>query len=176
MDKDFLKYLHNYAVWTAARAAQRGFTTTKNISAAISETKLCKIENEPINKEKDFDDFHKKSCNEIIAYLSGIRNKKGDFLEVSYGRAAKIINVYLKTAVVIKREGKSKLAKLIHPPIDSILLKILNEKYGNDFNFSGIKWTKLTEKKYFEIIDQIRKVEPDSLWKIEIDWSPENLK
>ena len=43
MSYTFIDHLHNYSVWTAARAVQRGYTTTKNISAAIDKTELSKL-------------------------------------------------------------------------------------------------------------------------------------
>jgi hypothetical protein len=39
----FTTHLRNYAVWTASRAAQRGFTKTEDIAAAINETELRKL-------------------------------------------------------------------------------------------------------------------------------------
>jgi len=169
MKNDFIEYLHNYAVWTAARAAQRGFTTTKNINAAINKTYLKKlVTNYHISTPQEFDSFHKENCYTIIDYLNAkLKNTPKITKKITYGRIAKIVNVYLKTAIVIKDEGKSKLAKIVHPPIDRILLKAIP-----DFKYSKRKWTQMAEREYFEVINEIRKIERDSLWKIEKYWSP----
>ncbi|MBK6447178.1 MAG: hypothetical protein IPF81_18330 [Bacteroidetes bacterium] len=36
----FAEHVHRFAVWTAARAVQRNFTTTENIRKAIEQTEL----------------------------------------------------------------------------------------------------------------------------------------
>lgn len=169
MESSFIEYLHNFAVWTAARAAQRGFTTTKNINEAINQTGLKKLVlNYQINTPTEFDVFHKKNCHHIIKHLKkSLVNNPKVIKKITYGRAAKIVNIYLKTAIIIKDEGKSTLAKIIHPPIDSILLKAIP-----NFQYSKRKWTQMTEEEYFEVIDEIRKVELDGIWKIEKYWSP----
>lgn len=117
MNYTFQDHLHNFAVWTAARASQRGFTTTENIKSAIDACGIKEFvsENKEMTAEK-FDKFHQKIAKSIMNYLNNKSRKK-----TSYGRAAKIIAVYLKTSIVIRDAGKSSLAKIIHPPIDSII-------------------------------------------------------
>ncbi len=173
MENDFIEYLHNYAVWTAARAAQRGFTTTKNINDAINTTNLRNLVNkDTIVSANAFDEFHKETCTKIIFHLKKVlQESKGLVDKVTYGRAAKIVNIYLKTAVVIKDLGQSQLSKIVHPPIDSILLKKIGKEVST-FPFSKRKWTQMTEVEYFEVINEIRKIETKSLWKIEKYWSP----
>ena len=48
-DYDIQEHIHRYAVWTAARASQRNFTTTANIRRAIEESGLrdFKLAKEP---------------------------------------------------------------------------------------------------------------------------------
>jgi len=67
----FIDHLHNYAIWTAARASQRGFTTTNNIRAAIEMTGLkdFSIKKRKVSS-KDFDIFHRKTARIIIDTLS----------------------------------------------------------------------------------------------------------
>lgn len=161
----FTDHLHKYAVWTASRASQRAFTTTANIKAAIEKTELKSL----ITKEGDFtseefDDFHRKTAESIIQYLT----EKG--IMTSYGRAAKIIAIYLKTAIVIRESGQGALAKILHPPIDNILLTNLHQKMKN-LELKGIKWTRLTEIEYFELIEKLRSLKLDNFWELEEYWT-----
>src|SRR5260221_14533455 len=93
------EHIHRYAVWTAARA-QRAFMTNENIKKAIDKIKLkeevIRFKTSLSINSIEFNDWHTKKCNELKDILSEIKNQK-----VSFGRAAKIINVYLKTSIVI---------------------------------------------------------------------------
>lgn len=166
MSYTFIDHLHNYSVWTAARAVQRGYTTTKNIKAAIDKTELSKLtEKGEIKTPSEFDDFHRKTSKILIEYLSNLG------IPTSYGRAAKIIAVYLKTSIVIRDSGESHLAKIIHPPIDNILLTNLSKK-NRELGVSNIKWTQLSENEYFELIEKLRSLHFNSFWELEKFWSP----
>lgn len=155
-------HIHNYAIWTAARAVQRGFAETKIIKEAIECTSLKKlIDNNEFVTNEQFDIFHKKTAHEIIYSLTDkgerIKNK------ATYGRAAKMIAIYIKTAVII-RDSQSMLSKLAHPPIDSILLHNLGIK--------GINWTTLSEDEYFKLICKLRSLSFEYFWELEKYWSP----
>jgi len=170
MNYTFTDHLHNYAVWTAARASQRGFTTTENIKSAIEKTGLKRL----INKKgqtsiEDFDNFHRQTGKTII------RHMKSKGIDTTFGRAAKIIAVYLKTAIVVRDSGKSALAKIAHPPIDNILLTSLHKTY-KDLDLSVVKWTQLTEKEYFDLIDKLRTLDFDNFWELEKHWTPVKKK
>jgi hypothetical protein len=165
MTYSFTDHLHTYAVWTAARASQRAFTTTANIKGAIDKTELKNL----ITEERDFtlvqfDEFHKQTAKIIIDYL----NEKE--IITTYGRAAKIIAIYLKTAIVIRNSGQGSLAKILHPPIDRILLTNLNKKIKS-LELKEIKWTQLTETDYFEIIEKLRTLKKDYFWELEEYWT-----
>jgi len=166
MTYTFTDHLHNYALWTAARAVQRNFTTTKNICSAIGETDLRRLidRNEIVTIEQ-FDNFHRQTADIIIKYLKSIR------ISSTYGQAAKIIAIYLKTAVVIRDSGLGTIAKIAHPPIDNILLTHLHHKYRN-LGLKGVKWTQLTEKQYFDLINKLRTLDFDYFWELEQYWTP----
>lgn len=166
----FADHLHNYAVWTAARAVQRNFTNTKNIKTAIEATDLRNlIDNKKIFTIEDFDNFHRKTANKIISELKSLDKKLPN--KATYGRAAKIIAIYIKTTIVIRDSGLSDLAKIAHPPIDRILLSNAGKDYPN-FGLNKINWTQLNENKYFELIDKLRTIDLDFFWKLERYWSP----
>jgi len=161
----FEKHLHNYACWTAARAVQRNFTKTPNIIRAIETSALMQLDSLKVNSYEEYDVFHRKCCNQLIDYL-----KKECNIEVTYGRAAKIVAIYLKTAVIVRYSGEGKLAEVEHPPIDRILLTNLQK------NFNGIvadktNWTELDENKYFDLIARLRTLPFEKLWQLEEFWS-----
>ncbi len=166
MNYTFSDHLHNYSVWTAARAVQRGYTTTNNIKSAIDATELQDLSIRGENmSQKVFDNFHRQTANEIIQNIE----EKG--IKTTYGRAAKIIAVYLKTAIIIRDSGESTLSKIIHPPIDNILLTNLS-KSNKELGLSNIKWTQLNEKEYFELIEKLRTLNLNYFWELEEHWTP----
>lgn len=169
MSYTFADHIHNYSIWTASRAVQRGWkgSNTINIKKAIESTELKDIESNIHNlNPSDFDNFHRHIAHKIIDSFKVMG------IITSYGRAAKIIAIYLKTSIVIHDSGISPISKLAHPPIDNILLTKLDSMYPK-FGFKGIKWTQLTEEKYFSIIYNLRTLNLDAFWKIEEFWHPE---
>jgi len=162
----FTKHIHNYACWTAARAVQRNFTNTQNIVKAIEVTELRRIEDLNILSENEFDSFHKKCCKQLIDNFNITIPKQ----EVTYGRAAKIVAIYLKTSVIIRNSGDGKLASVIHPPIDRILLTNLH-KMQPALGVNKINWTELEEEPYFELIEKLRSLKLDKFWELEEFWN-----
>jgi hypothetical protein len=161
---NFSEHLHRYAVWTAARAVQCGLTSTKNIQAAIDKTGLNRfLDSDLVMSEVEFDKFHRETAKKLIEELK-------DF-GLTYGQAAKIIAIYLKTSVIIRTSGKSELSKFIHPPIDHILLTNINNDH-HELGLKGIKWTQLTETEYFDVIDKIRLLKFEYFWEVEQYWCP----
>lgn len=168
MTYTFNEHLHNYAVWAAARAVARNFTNTANVKSAIEKTELRSLLDS--NEEftiASFDQFHRETAGKIIAHLKFIDNELGE--KTSYGRAAKIIAIYIKTAIVIRDSGMSNLARIAHPPIDRILLTKANEKHKK-LELTTYNWTQLSEGKYFELIKKLRTIEPEYFWKLERYW------
>ena len=158
------QHRHNFAVWTASRSVQRGFTTTKNITDAIKKSGLRDFVETYNGIEKDeFKDFHLKCAQKIIASLG--KDK------CSYGIAAKIIAVYLKTSLVIYDKGKN--CENIHPPLDRILLKNF-EKYNKLKEYCYKPWTKLCQNAYWDLICLIESYEGEINWKLERYWKPFN--
>ncbi len=170
-DYSYYKHLHNYAVWTAARAAQRGFTTTKNIKFAIESTELRNLlEGDKVILDSEaFDEFHTKSCEQIIAKLNNL--SEIDKSKLTFGRAAKIVNIYIKTVIVIPNPG-SPLSHIAHPPIDRILLMGLQD--GLKMKFDNISWTGFNQEAYSKIIAQCKELGYGTtlpFWSIEKYWN-----
>lgn len=168
MPYTFNEHLHNYAVWAAARAVARNFTNTANVKSAIEKTELRSLldSNEKFTIAS-FDQFHRETAGKIIAHLKFIDNELGE--KASYGRAAKIIAIYIKTAIVIRDSGMSNLARIAHPPIDRILLTNASKKHEN-LGLTTDNWTQLSEVKYFELIEKLRTIELEYFWELERYW------
>jgi len=162
----FENHLHNFACWTAARAVQRNFTTTQNIVTVIEASDLIRVEEYQIQTAQEFDTFHRRCCKQLIESFKIILPE----LDVSYGRAAKIVAIYIKTSVIIKTLGEGNLAKVSHPPIDRILLANIHKDY-KDLNVMNNPWTMLTETEYFELIAKLRTIRIEKFWELEVYWS-----
>lgn len=161
----FAEHVHRFAVWTAARAVQRNFTKTEIIRKAIEQTELQNLFfRKDINSPEQFDKFHEKTCDKLITEFKKLG--KVD----SYGRAAKIVAIYIKSAIIIPEKGKSKLSKIAHPPIDRILLHNLDSKYP-ELKLKSRNWTTLNKVEYFKLIQKFREDFGVCFWKIEINWS-----
>jgi hypothetical protein len=66
---------------------------------------------------------------------------------VAYGAAAKLVSTYIKSAFVLAGHGNTPLGNVVMPPIDSILLAVLDKAY--DANFATrYKWRKLSRASY----------------------------
>jgi len=175
---DLFTHRHNFAVWAAARAAQRGLDngTNKILKEALEKSGIvgyilekgsCGID------ESVYDEIHRRWCGSIIETVRDCGSRK-----MSYGRAAKLVGIYLKVMVVLSGEGNTRLADVAHPPIDSDFLKNLvgcermdrsTKKY-----LETVKWTKLGEEEYFCLIDALRCLGclTSPYWKIERYWVP----
>jgi len=164
---NFSEHTHRYAIWTAARAVQRGFTNTARIWAAIDRTSLRNFsETLPLIMEEEFDHQFDSWC----------RLLKESFVPVScsYGRAAKIVSIYLKTSVVLATKGAHSLCEIIHPPLDSILLKNLLSQVP-PLSGQTLIWTQFEHEDYWEVVRIIR----DKMkfnWRLEVNWQPTNGK
>ena len=166
--------LHRFAVWTAARAATRGMKggTTQNVEKVISDSDLqsfLEIENTD-NEILSFQRYltnHDKYCVKIINYFKDIG------ITCTYGRAAKIIAIYIKTRILNTEDHR--LMNFAFPPIDSILLERLANKFHELNDLKKFKWTQLDSTEYEKIIKRINAwciKNKKKMWEIEDYWSP----
>lgn len=162
------QHRHNFYVWAAARASQRGFATVPVLRAALEDSGVEKFAKRPM-KLGAFDELHRRWCCSIRASL-----KSSGIGGVPYGRAAKLANVYLKGMIVLS-DTDCKAAAIIHPPVDRILLRNIAADVSVDGNHRkfcrGINWTQLDEGEYFDLIFILREINGDEpFWKIERYW------
>ena len=175
MPYDHFEHRHRFAMWTGARAAQRGFTSTKMLCGAIKATSVRKFLRDRVSLDidaKDFETRHREWCTTALEYLleQGVEG-------VSFGRVAKLFAVYLKAMVVVGEGSQSNLAAVIHPPIDRTLLQRLAATAAIDApdraRWRSVAWTKLTEREYYSLLAELRAVlaDEDPWWKLEEYWN-----
>jgi hypothetical protein len=167
---------HTFAAWAAARAAQRGLTTVSNLKRALESCGVVEFLHSARSLDvsaTEYDAAHKRWCNAILGSLlrHGVSN-------ATFGRAAKLIAVYLKAMVVIGPYSESTLAAIAHPPIDRILPRNLSQAEAiqspHKQEWSRIKWTTLDEQEYYDLIGQLRDSLQDGepMWHLERYWTP----
>jgi hypothetical protein len=168
------EHRHRFCAWAAARAAQRQFTSVRNLCRALETCSvrefLASAEAETID-EAGFEARHRQWCHSVMRSLNeaGVQN-------VTYGRAAKLLAVYLKGMVVLGPVNGT-LGSVAHPPVDLILLRNLCRDADVESPWKAawtkVKWTKLNEGAYYELIGQLREALPSAapFWQIERYWT-----
>jgi len=171
------EHKHNFSVWAAARATQRSFTTVENLRNALEQSGIREFLQDPVSKNTTspmYHELHSKYCNSIMDYLTKL-NIDG----VTFGRAAKLIAIYLKSMIVNCDEHCS-LSINAYPPIDSILLKNISKdiKLPKELRkkCEKIKWTFLDEVKYNNLINDLKTyvIFDQPMWYIEKYWTVTN--
>lgn len=167
------EHIHRYAVWTAARAASKSRLKNSEIDFIINQVGLREAVNELAKDnnvtEQVYRSWLRLKGEEIISVVKEKNWSDFKTKQFSFGLAAKIIAIYIKTAVVLPTNGNSSLAKVAHPPIDSILLKSMNTKHQLklETNWSTFKW-----ERYEKMIDEVLVFFPaQPYWMIEDAWT-----
>jgi hypothetical protein len=170
------EHRHRFAVWAAARAAQRGFTSVDNLCAALETTNIRQaISTSEVLElhSSSFEALHRGWCTAIVSGLAshGISG-------VTFGRAAKMVAVYLKATLLMGEAAATPLGRRLHPPIDRTLLQNLAAAPRIDSphkaSWRGTRWTRLSEPQYYDLIEQLRAALPAGapFWMLEEFWRP----
>ncbi|MFM9947218.1 MAG: hypothetical protein ACKV1O_04705 [Saprospiraceae bacterium] len=176
------EHRHNFACWTAARAAQRTYLKTADITDAIEEAKLLETLSELAENDltrDEYDVFHEKMANQLIEILKPKeklykqkdknKNKSEETNEckTTYGRVSKIIAIYIKTVYVMV-DPDSAISKVAHPPLDRILLTNLKKE---GIVIDKLDWTNFSQKDYQDLMARLHEMADDHpLWKLETFW------
>lgn len=161
---------HRFAAWAAGRAAS---VITCRITVEKSRTLIeaaglnVLLENPDRLPSPDKIDESHKGWRETICEV-GHNNK----LQVSHGVAAKLINIYFKSAFVCGGHHDHTRVHALHPPIDSLLLSDMKrKKFGGRTDWDQTPWSKLNSEQYQTLIEDIRRaVEGRPLWTLEEHW------
>jgi len=177
MPYDMTEHRHRFASWAAARAVQRGWGSSKSEklrgaleSCGVREF-LCTPESRDV-EVRGFEDLHRQWCRAVIESLTQ-RGVAG----ATFGRAAKLVAVYLKVTVVLGPAGECNLSRVAHPPIDRKELQKLAAEAGIDSphkrSWKTVNWTQLTEEDYYPLISQLHALIPlgDPFWTLEQHWN-----
>ncbi len=168
------QHRHNFSVWAAARAAQRGFTNVNNLRNALEQCGIREfISNESSNSisYEIYANLHSRWANSIMQYLESL-----GINDVTFGRAAKLIAIYVKSMVIMS-DPSSSLAINALPPIDAVLLKNISKDTNLPKQFrqkcSKIKWTQLDEARYIRLINELKKyiILDQPMWVLERYWT-----
>lgn len=175
-DYTFEEHRHRFAVWAAARASQRGFATVTRLRSALESSGLREALARPATFDADRDEVtvvHREWCRAICDEL-----RRAGVQGVYFGRAAKLVAVYLKTVVLMGDARDSSLARHMHPPVDRILLQTLSRVPGLNREYQRAwrqtNWTRLDEAGYGVLIEQLLAVVTPGapFWTIEKYWQP----
>jgi len=170
MDYDIKQYRKDFCKWAAFRAAQaRGLNVKREeFISALKASGLIEFLDDPSNAGCDKQRFDKSHRDWVSSIRDHIRfqYKKG----ISYGIAAKLVAIFIKGYFILAGKEETPLAKVAHPPIDSYLLKGIDEQYKTNLS-NKYKWSKLDEEKYLELLSELRKINGDQpFWKLERYW------
>ena len=201
----YAEHKFRFAAWAAGNAAVRGLSLgpaktklklkdNEGVTFAVAYRMLNKSDLYGIAKKgagclpdpKNFDNKHCDWCKKVHeeAKRLGIKTEpdsENDDKYWSYGRSAKLINVFLKTLAPLNLENlpywEAKKWLAVHPPIDGNVLKGMKDAGIGNTPFEGHKtvwawlraetdssssrpygsWTKFKCKHYKKVIDLIRK-------------------
>jgi hypothetical protein len=172
MTYSHFQHRHNFAVWCAARAVQRKFAKTPILKKALEKCGVSAFVQENGGKgipQAKFDELHEQWCKAILKTW-----EQEDVKGASYGRAAKLVAVYLKSMIVVQNDG-NRLSDVAHPPIDRILLQNISKDkaitHPHKSGWKAIAWTALDKAAYTYLIADFKQVMGGKpLWAIEKYW------
>jgi len=99
----------------------------------------------------------------IIYSIDNLRNKFG----ISFGQSQKPINVILKYHFYLTKSNEDSTKKMLHCPIDSLILKKLGK--------SGVSLTKVNKENYLEIQKEIEN-RVDTRIAFDTQWDEQHLR
>lgn len=177
------EHLHRFAAWAASTAASqkncrfkvavgRDLIEASGLREAAAEWRSIPIE------AARHDKWHRvqRSALQELALTQLSAGYRDRF---THGVAAKLVNVYLKGlffSLFPANPEADALRSVLHPPIDRVLLTELARRdvggLGTRWKHSlQIGWSNFNCRDYQEVIEMVREVYPDGLWKIEHAWS-----
>lgn len=175
MPYDIFEHRHRFSAWAAARAAQvRSGITVRDPVQALEKCGIVEFlkDHESLQLgQAQFNDLHRTWCKSVMSSFVTNGNT-----HITFGRAAKLIAVHLKSMVVLNADS-CELARVAHPPIDSIMLQNLARSTHAESSYKqrweSIKWTQLEEDEYYQLVSElVTCIEPDSpLWHLEKYWT-----
>jgi len=167
------EHTHRFAVWTSARAASKSRLKNSEVQNLMESIKLRQrvemLRNEPLLNDEYYHNWIFELGTKLVidAKLIAETDFKRD--QFTFGVAAKIISIYIKTAEVLPTCGKSNLSAIAYPPIDGILIRNFNA--ANNMSLRTA-WSKFEWEDYKQVILAIRDRYPGvPMWQVESLWA-----
>ena len=196
---DIYEHRHRLAVWGAGRAYSRqGPGHTIAVAKHLIENSGLGAISTPdhLPHPGEIDEFIHERIQAVIDASQGVYyTKRGngqldtrEALVCTYGRAQKLVNMYLKIKIVCAGYHDHLRVKALHPPLDAVLLKALDLSIAIDHASDlkvfqgklavakalGKTWTKFDRPTYEAYLAAIRIFQGSQpLWAVERLWSPE---
>ena len=192
-----LEHRHRLAVWVAGRAySRKGSGHTMEVAQALIENSglgaIASPDDLPAHDEVDA--FIHSQIEAVMRASAAIPKhkhwKSGELrsLECTYGRAQKLVNMYLKSKIICAgNEDDNDRVSALHPPLDDQLLKAIHSnrkqcpaetkaRFDDEWKKAralGTAWTKFDQVTYQAYIKAIRSfLAGRPLWHIEYLWTP----
>ncbi len=189
-------HAHRFAVWTAGRAYSRSGGDGGGYSVLYAQLMLEAAGMRDINTPEDLpskagiDTFIHERIEAVRAarpatYVHYQTRKDVEF-RCTYGRAQKLVNVYLKSKLVCGGYHDDERVQRLHPPMDRKLLRGLNalrKKVGDQDGYAefqkdlldaqalGNSWVVFTQTTYEAYIKAVKSLQKDKpLWAVEEHW------
>jgi hypothetical protein len=174
MNYDLFEHRHRFAAWAAARSAQRAFAEVDVLRAALEASGIVDYLRHSAAADVDqptFDRLHVGWCTDVLLFL-----RSHQLHNATFGRAAKLVAVYLKSMIVVGPCGETELSLVAHPPIDRLLLQNLarvHRDHPSSPSWLRTNWTQLDQASYYSLIAELRDLLPRSepFWKLEEHWN-----
>ncbi len=173
-----MEHRHRFACWAAGRAASRKLAGGSNrvLRIALESSTLPALLAGPRHQwpksATEYDQAHRRWCEDIVGSL----HRQG-VDSATYGRAAKLVAIYIKSMIVCGGESDARLADIAHPPIDRLLLQALAKEPGFPVSLRALwrstSWTALCAEDYYVLIGTLRRsgVAQGGFWRAERWWS-----
>ncbi|CAD0264281.1 conserved hypothetical protein [Pseudomonas veronii] len=191
-----MDHAHRFAVWAAGRAYARSGGDGGGYSVPYAQLMLEAAGLKSINTPDDL-----PGKGEIDAFLHALilavqgaapafyfphNSKEQKEFRCTYGRAQKLVNVYLKSKLVCAGHHNDERVQRLHPPIDRVLLAGLRSfswKKRADPQYAafrknlreaqklGDSWVVFSPETYDAYITAIKSLQQDRpLWAVEEHW------
>jgi hypothetical protein len=166
-------HIHRFAAWAASTAARtKSSRFSVEIGVRILEAAVPGVSTgaKAWPDPGCMDEFHRELRNSVIAEAA----RHG--FEFSHGIAAKLINMYMKAALLSRENCKEPLAAALHPPIDSEMLNAIARLQSADKalwrRLNTVCWTNFSSSDYEAAIDGLRRLlgPNEPLWLAEQYW------
>ena len=166
------EHVHRYSCWTAARAASISRFSNNEISQFILENNLQNALGEIKKEEITSAQYKEWFVRQTDVMETSMKNyvesrEEKPFRNISFGIAAKVVSIYVKTSEIISSGGLSPISKVAIPPVDSYLLKGLKIK--------SKPWSTLNKEEYMTLVNDLEdRVQGQPFWKLEFYWNLNN--